>query len=390
MNKDLITVLLVDGIALFIILYTALTISFMLKEKNKSNSFLKIMLNIIFYSAILDILSYVFDAKYGVFSIENATMFNNIMIYTCCSLIRIGLIAGLICFNLYFAYRLNGYIDRRRFYTSNIIMTIGVICLIVNILTPFVFDVENYSFTRGGFGYYMFYILAFILLIDTFGFYIHVRIKGGLLKFFPVWFFLLPMIASAIVQYFLPDISTIWIGAALTVDFLFMALQNDTLFRDRLTKLYNRMFLDLLKNVMEKASKNRNFTAMMLDLNGFKLINDNFGHAVGDEALIVTGDLLREAVGAYGAVIRFAGDEFIIILNTQSDHLIDKVVNNINNVFDNFNKAKKAVYELSISLGYSKVDIKNSSIDDIMKDIDEKMYLDKQEKHKAHPEWDRK
>ena len=353
MNKDLITVLLVDGIALFIILYTGLTSSFMLKEKNKSNSFLKIMLNIIFYSAILDILSYVFDTKYGVFSIENATIFNNIM-------------------------------------TSNIVMTIGVICLIVNIFTPFVFDVKNYSFARGGFGYYMFYILALILLIDTFGFYIYVRIKGGLLKFFPVWFFLLPMIASAIVQYFLPDISTIWIGAALTVDFLFMALQNDTLFRDRLTKLYNRMFLDLLKNVMEKASKNRNFTAMMLDLNGFKLINDNFGHAVGDEALIVTGDLLREAVGAYGAVIRFAGDEFIIILNTQSDHLIDKVVNNINNVFDNFNKAKKAVYELSISLGYSKVDIKNSSIDDIMKDIDEKMYLDKQEKHKAHPEWDRK
>ena len=141
---------------------------------------------------------------------------------------------------------------------------------------------------------------------------------------------------------------------------------------------------------MAKASKSKNFTAMMLDLNGFKLINDNFGHAVGDEALIVTGDLLREAVGAYGAVIRFAGDEFIIILNTQSDHLIDRVVNNINNVFDNFNKAKKAVYELSISLGYSKVDIKNSSIDDIMKDIDEKMYLDKQEKHKAHPEWDRK
>ena len=169
-----------------------------------------------------------------------------------------------------------------------------------------------------------------------------------------------------------------------------MALQNDTLYRDRLTKLYNRMFLDLLKNVMEKASKNKNFTAMMLDLNGFKLINDNFGHAVGDQALIVTGDLLREAVGAYGAVIRFAGDEFIVILNTQNDNLISKVVKSIEDVFNNFNESKKAQYELSISLGYSKVDLKNSSIDDVMKEIDEKMYLDKQEKHKAHPEWDRK
>ncbi len=387
MNKDLITVLLIDGIALFIILYTFLTSSFMLKEKNKSNTFLKIMLYVIFFSSILDILSYIFDTKYGVLK---ANSFNTVILYITCSLIRIGMLAGLICFDLYFGYRLNGHVDRRRFYTSNIIMTIGVICLFVNIFTPFVFDVVDSSFTRGGFGYYIFYILALVILIDTFGFYIYARIRGGLLKFFPVWFFLLPMVVSAIAQYFLPDISTIWIGAALTVDFLFMALQNDTLFRDRLTKLYNRMFLDLLKNVMEKASKSKNFTAMMLDLNGFKLINDNFGHAVGDEALIVTGDLLREAVGSYGAVIRFAGDEFIVILNTQNDTLTKKIVDNIEKVFDNFNKAKKAQYELSISLGYSKVDLKNSSIDDIMKDIDEKMYLDKQEKHKAHPEWDRK
>ncbi|MCR5307835.1 MAG: GGDEF domain-containing protein [bacterium] len=387
MNKDLITVLLIDGIALFIIHYTFLTSSFMLKEKNKSNTFLKIMLYVIFFSAILDILSYIFDTKYGVLK---ANSFSTVIIYITCSLIRIGMLAGLICFDLYFSYRLNGHVDRRRFYTSNIIMTIGVICLFVNIFTPFVFDVVDSSFTRGGFGYYIFYILALVILLDTFGFYIYARIRGGLLKFFPVWFFLLPMVVSAIAQYFLPDISTIWIGAALTVDFLFMALQNDTLFRDRLTKLYNRMFLDLLKNVMEKASKSKNFTAMMLDLNGFKLINDNFGHAVGDEALIVTGDLLREAVGSYGAVIRFAGDEFIVILNTQNDALTKKIVDNIEKVFDNFNKAKKAQYELSISLGYSKVDLKNSSIDDIMKDIDEKMYLDKQEKHKAHPEWDRK
>ena len=387
MNKDLITVLLVNGITLFIILYTALTSSFMLKEKNKSNTILKIMLYVIFCSVILDTLSYVFDTKYGV---VKANAFNDVIIYITCSLIRLGLLSGLICFDLYFAYRLNGYIDRRRLYISYIIMMVGIVCLIVNIFTPFVFDVVDSSFSRGGFGYYMFYILAAILLLDTFGFYIYVRVKGGLLKFFPVWFFLAPMIVAAVVQYFLPDISTIWIGAALTVDFLFMALQNDTLFRDRLTKLYNRMFLDMLKSVMEKASRNKNFTAMMLDLNGFKLINDQFGHNVGDLALIKTGDLLREAVGSYGAVIRFAGDEFIVILNTQNDNLIEKIVKSIDNVFENFNMSNETEYKLSISLGYSKVDLKNSSIDDIMKDIDEKMYLDKQEKHKAHPEWDRK
>lgn len=388
MNKDLITILLIDGISMFIILFTALTSSFMLKEKNKTNTLLKIMINIIFYASILDVLSYVFDLNYGVFN--KPSVFNDIMIYITCSSLRILLIMGLICFNFYFNYRFNGKIDKAHFIAANTIIGISICCVIINFFTPFVFDVVDSKFSRGGFGYYLFYILAFIVFIDTFGYYFYARIKGGLLKFFPVWFFLAPMVLAAIVQFFLPDISTIWIGAALTVDFLFMALQNDTIFRDRLTKLYNRVFLDLLKKVMEKSSKSKNFTAMMLDLNGFKLINDNFGHQVGDEALIVTGDLLREAIGPYGAVIRFAGDEFIVILNTQNDELLKKLVNNIYTVFDDFNKSKREKYQLSIALGYSKVDLKNSSIDEIMKDIDEKMYLDKQEMHKLHPEWDRK
>ena len=100
MNKDLITILLIDGISMFIILFTALTSSFMLKEKNKTNTLLKIMINIIFYASILDVLSYVFDLNYGVFN--KPSVFNDIMIYITCSSLRILLIMGLICFNFYF------------------------------------------------------------------------------------------------------------------------------------------------------------------------------------------------------------------------------------------------------------------------------------------------
>lgn len=388
MNKDLITILLVDGISIFIVLFTALTSSYILKEKNKTNVLLKSMIGIIFAGSLVDVLSYVFDLNYGVFN--TASIFNDVIIYITCSLLRVFLITGLVCFNFYFNYRFNGKIDKEHLIAAIVIVVISIVSLIINIFTPFVFDVADSKFSRGGFGYYLFYILSFIILLDALIYYIYARIKGGLLKFFPVWFFLIPMELAAIVQYFLPDISTIWIGAALTVDFLFMALQNDTIFRDKLTKLYNRVFLDSLKKAMERSKKNKNFTAMMLDLNGFKLINDNFGHHVGDQALIITGDLLREAVGTYGAVIRFAGDEFIVILNTQNDELLKKLVDNIYTVFDNFNNSGKEKYQLSIALGYSKVDLKNSSIDEIMKDIDAKMYLDKQEMHKLHPEWDRK
>ena len=389
MRTKLNVVFLVNGVALVILFYTALCTIFMFKDKknDKALSLLKSLLLITLILTIVDTTSYVFDAKYGLFK---ANTFTDLTVTISCSLIRIGILAGLACFDLFIVAHLTNKINKVRIGIINGIIAFGILCLIINFFYPFVFEVNNSVYKRVDLGFYLFTAISGIIFIDILGSYIYIRKKGGMLKFFPIWLFLLPIVIAIIVQAIYPDISTLCLGVALSFNAIILALQNETIFRDRLTKLYNRMFLDILKNIMEKSSKAKNFTAMMLDLNGFKLINDNFGHQVGDEALIVTGSLLREAVGAYGAVIRFAGDEFIIILNTQNDDLINKLVKNINDVFDSFNKAKKVQYELSISLGYSKVDLRNNSVDDILKEIDEKMYLDKQEKHKAHPEWDRK
>jgi diguanylate cyclase (GGDEF)-like protein len=129
---------------------------------------------------------------------------------------------------------------------------------------------------------------------------------------------------------------------------------------------------------MTKSKRNAHYTAMMLDLNGFKKINDQYGHQEGDHALTVTGELLWKAVGGYGMVIRYAGDEFVIILNTQVDPIIHEVVYSIRKQFDAFNKTNTLPYRLSISLGYSKADFKNHTVDELMNEIDKKMYEDKQ------------
>ena len=62
----------------------------------------------------------------------------------------------------------------------------------------------------------------------------------------------------------------------------------------------------------------------MIDLNGFKQINDNYGHAEGDLALCIVADLLLKSFSEYGVVTRYAGDEFVIMLNTTDDQLIQK------------------------------------------------------------------
>jgi len=386
MDKDLTYIIILDSIALVVMFYTWLTTFFMFKEKNKETRLIKSMIIINFVSIILDLISNTLDASFG---LVKANPFNTVMIFATCSILRLTIIAGIACWDLFMVIHLCGKINREKFVTLNCFIIVGLVCTIINIFYPFVFKVEDSVYSRVGMGYWIFAALTLLIFLDTMVAYIVIRIKGGMLKFFPIWLFTIPIFLAIIVQSFLPKTSLVWLGSAISINAVIMALQNETIFRDRLTKLYNRVFLDLLKQVMEKSSRSHKFTAMMLDLNGFKHINDQFGHSVGDEALVHTSELLREAVGAYGSVIRFAGDEFVVILNTQDDALIKKIVKNIDKVFDTFNKSNVTEYDLSISLGYSKVDLKNSSVDDIMKEIDEKMYIDKQKKHKEHPEWDR-
>lgn len=104
------------------------------------------------------------------------------------------------------------------------------------------------------------------------------------------------------------------------------ALKNEIIFTDCLTGLYNRVYLEFLhKRACNK--KDCWVSGIMIDLNGFKQINDNYGHAEGDLALCIVADLLRKSFSEYGVVTRYAGDEFVIMLNTTDDQLIQKKSN---------------------------------------------------------------
>ncbi|MBU2408262.1 MAG: diguanylate cyclase [Gammaproteobacteria bacterium] len=84
---------------------------------------------------------------------------------------------------------------------------------------------------------------------------------------------------------------------------------------DSLTGLANRLhFRNQLENEIEESRGERQVALLLLDLDGFKLVNDTFGHDVGDELLVETARRLRELVGPHGFVARLGGDEFTIVL----------------------------------------------------------------------------
>jgi diguanylate cyclase (GGDEF)-like protein len=105
--------------------------------------------------------------------------------------------------------------------------------------------------------------------------------------------------------------------------------------RDPLTGLANRRVLDerIDYEIARHTRQDEPFVVLALDLDGFKAVNDRFGHEAGDEVLRATAGALLEAVRAQDTVVRLGGDEFCI-LGPQTDrhsaaHLTERVLDSL-------------------------------------------------------------
>ena len=260
----------------------------------------------------------------------------------------------------------------------NIYRTIGlisIVLLVINIFYPLVFSVSDGRYQRG-FAYIIFLIFAAFYILDSLFLYVKRVKKNGSLKLFPVHIFLIPVILGVVIQAFFVEIAITWTSIAISVAGIMTALKNEIIFTDCLTGLYNRVYLEFLhKRACNK--KDCWVSGIMIDLNGFKQINDNYGHAEGDLALCIVADLLRKSFSEYGVVTRYAGDEFVIMLNTTDDQLIQKIIKSAKKNFVTENEKNDKPYQLSASMGYAITNLSNETIDDFMNRIDEQMYQDK-------------
>lgn len=85
---------------------------------------------------------------------------------------------------------------------------------------------------------------------------------------------------------------------------------------DSLTRLYNRHYLDThLKNLVRQAAEQgRSLSAVMMDMDHFKSVNDNYGHAVGDEVLKTLASIIVGTIRSADLAARYGGEEFVILM----------------------------------------------------------------------------
>ena len=111
----------------------------------------------------------------------------------------------------------------------------------------------------------------------------------------------------------------------------------DTSLRDAMTGLYNRRFLEeFMSKIMSQTQReNKTYSILMLDVDFFKLVNDTYGHAMGDKVIVAIGDLLKQSIRESDFAIRYGGEEFIVLLYNADKNGTMKVAKEIH---ENFSK----------------------------------------------------
>ena len=109
----------------------------------------------------------------------------------------------------------------------------------------------------------------------------------------------------------------------------------DTSLRDAMTGLYNRRFLEeFIEKVMSQAHRDgETYSVMMLDVDFFKMVNDTYGHDVGDKVIVEIGKLLRESIREADLAIRYGGEEFVVMLHNADNEGTLRVAKEIHEKF---------------------------------------------------------
>ncbi|MER1994490.1 MAG: GGDEF domain-containing protein, partial [Eubacteriales bacterium] len=158
---------------------------------------------------------------------------------------------------------------------------------------------------------------------------------------------------------------------------------NDTLddlyVHDALTGLYNRFGLARYgqQRFDDLLASEGSVQVLFIDMDDMKSINDRFGHETGDAALKISARILQRTCSADAFIMRYGGDEFIIIDTGRIRRLDDQIME----AADDYNRSSGMPFTLSFSIGVVRTDTeKRALMDDCIKAADSLMYKIKQKK----------
>lgn len=261
------------------------------------------------------------------------------------------------------------HVKKVRYYS--VFLVVSVLPILVNPFTDIIFYINDDNvFMRGP--YYWISALAFYGL---FVYLLVLVIKHRKNVEYYVYLSILTLVilpaAGGILQVLFLGIASIHTTLALGQMTVYMSIETANASRDSMTNLLTRRkALDYIQaNLRNKTP----FTAIMVDMDNLKDINDEYGHHEGDHALIDLANALRNQCEKHHVIARVGGDEFLIVTGEmQSDDIDQRLIG----LRDNLNQDRDI--QIKFSWGYYTMRHDTEmTVDDILITIDERMYIQK-------------
>ena len=204
-------------------------------------------------------------------------------------------------------------------------------------------------------------------------------------QYYTLALFVVAPFFGALLQLFIGSHPFVAPATVIAMLFIFINIQSNMIHNDSLTGLSNRKSAErYIEEMKSRVDQNNTFYIYIMDIDGFKGINDSLGHIEGDNALRTVANVLQRIADEHrGFVCRYGGDEFLAVIKTQfleEPEALETICND---------RLKKEVeilnlkYNLSLSVGYALCDSPHDNTQGIIKEADMMMYASKMSKNRT-------
>lgn len=204
----------------------------------------------------------------------------------------------------------------------------------------------------------------------------HLLIVGSLI---------VPTIITAVLQVVWPNLPILCAGACDSLLFGYIAMQEQHIFVDPLTKVNNRrrMVQNLETLIGHARDNNEPFGLLIIDVDKFKGINDTYGHVEGDNALVHIARAITSVARQGVNVYRYGGDEFVVTSEESSDEALAALARQIQAAVASEGERMGVPYRLGVSVGYTRFELSDAKPDDIVGRADSQLYEAKRGRRQA-------
>ena len=225
---------------------------------------------------------------------------------------------------------------------------------ILSLYTGWFFSVDGQNIYHRGPYFFVHVAFCYALVIYAFVFVMRNRLSIEKRYYYSLLLFFVPVSIGTTIQVFHYGVSYNWSGMMLSLLIVYFNIQNRGLNTDYLTGTYNRRQLDDYINAkIRNSSERASFSAILIDLNDFKTINDQLGHDIGDEALKAAAQIISGSLRQDDFVARYGGDEFMVIMDNDDRSTLEQAVIQIRRNVERFNRENTKPFALDFAMGYA-------------------------------------